>query len=1213
MGNRAANMSGNDIRKIPFNYTSADDHQIIRLIIGEAGFGQLRKSRLLKRKGPALRPLLRFFGDLFMLRRNAFVRNELIESSRRRNQFFDAVRQDLAMAEKAAASGEPASTAVMDACRQSLAESEAGIRQIRDSQRRIVRRLAPLIGRRNIFTDPFSINAHVTDATNWRLSLPLAVARPTCEDQVPGTIRALSDAGFKVIPRGGGTGLTGGSVPLEAGCVVINTEQLNRIHGIETVSISTPDQKTRQVPVIHLEAGVITRAAMDAAKQQGLIFATDPTSAWACTIGGNIAENAGGKTAVLWGTAIDNLLAFSIAMPDGRLYTVKRSAHSLRRIRPEDRIRFDVLDDTGHRVREVNLDGLDVRKAGLGKDITNKALSGLPGVQKEGTDGIITSARFILHRAYPRQATCCLEFFGEDMDEASRAIAAICNAFANRGEETLMALEHFDDAYVRAIGYKVKAPRQDPPKAVLLVDMVGHDDQQIRRGLDRLAQLMAAYANTHLFVAENEQEAERYWRDRKRLGAIARRTRSFKLNEDIVLPIHALAEFAQFADDINAEEQRENQRDLVFRLGAHLETAQPLEDPEWLAAKRPAAKTLLMETLERIRLAGKHHLQEETHIRQLRGELTELFSGYVKINHEIDDIVADTRSKLIVIATHMHAGDGNIHVNIPVFANDREMMIRAAETADAVMAKAIELNGVVSGEHGIGFTKFKYLDESRIDALADYRRQVDPDGIMNPGKLSDPRAPQLVFAPSFNLLELEASILRHAELERLAEMISGCVRCGRCKTPCCVFHPQENLFFHPRNKNLAVVALIEAILWETQRFRSTGFNALKYLGQVADHCTICHKCQPPCPVDIDSGAVSILERRILTARRYRHTAAPTALALAYLDNRSKTANAILRPTALWAGSRMQRSAAWLLNRLPGGATTIRAAGLDLLRAPMPPVPAGTLFGRLPACGRHQAVVVEPEEPARGTVFYFPGCGSERMIARIGLAAIHILVHTGLRVILPPPFLCCSFPAQVNAKADMHRRQAMRTAVILSQIRERFGHLTFDAVAVSCGTCREALAGMQAEAIFGCPLTDVSRLALERGLNAAIPGPCLYHAPCHDSLDGTADTLLGSLGHPVSVVPHCCGEAGTLALSRPDIAAAMRARKADAFRPLLADTPTRSTIVLTNCPSCLTGLGRNQNLGFSVRHLTEELAIGTDGSAWLKKARAWLARAVVVTI
>ncbi len=1202
-------MPDSDIRKIPFNYTSADDSQILRLLIGDAGFNRLQKSRFQKTAGPAAHPLRRFYGDLFMLWRNPFVRNDLLVSSRRHRFFFEAVRMDLEMVMKAAAD-HPEFAPVIDDCRRCLDEADAGIRRIRDGQRHIFRRLAPVIGRKNIFTDPFTLNAHVTDAANWRLCLPLAVVRPTHEAQVPKVIRVLAQAGLKVVPRGGGTGLTGGSVPFENSCVVVNTEQLNRIHGIETIEMPTPDQGNRQVAVIHLESGVITDAAMAYARKQGLVFATDPTSAWACTIGGNIAENAGGKTAVLWGTAIDNLLSFAIAMPDGRLYTVRRLEHSLRRILPEDRVRFVIEDETGQSIRTVDLEGLQIRQAGLGKDITNKALSGLPGIQKEGTDGIITSARFILHRVYPRQATCCLEFFGADMGEASRAITAICETFVNRGEEALMALEHFDDAYVRAIGYKVKAPRQDLPKAVLLVDMVGNDDGHIRRGLDRLEGLMADFPNTHLFVAENEQEARRFWRDRKRLGAIAARTQSFKLNEDIVLPISALAEFAQFADDINAEEQRENQLALVFRLGAHMETAQPLEDPEWLAAKLPAAKALLMASLERIRLAGKHHLQEETHIRQLKGELNELFSGYVKINREIDGIYADTRSRLIAIATHMHAGDGNIHVNIPVFSNDREMMIRAAETADAVMAKAVDLGGAVSGEHGIGLTKFRYLEKHRIEALNRYRRQVDPDGIMNPGKLSDSRAPQLVFAPSFNLLELEASILRHAELEALAEKISGCVRCGRCKTPCCVFHPKENLFYHPRNKNLAVVALIEAILYETQRFRSTGFNALKYLGQVADHCTICHKCQPPCPVDIDTGAVSILEREILTSRRYRKTSTATGLALAYLDSRSTVINALLRPTVMWAGSRLQRAGAWMIKRLPGSTSFAAIKGLGVLQSPMPPVPAGTLFSRLPACRGDQAVVLEPEGEVVGTIFYFPGCGSERLHSRVSLAAIHILIKTGFRVILPPPFLCCGFPARVNAKVEMHRRQAMRTAVILNQIRERFGHLRFDAVGVSCGTCRESLADMNAESIFGCRLTDVSRLAIENGLAAGIEPGRFYHAPCHDSLDGEGEALLSRLGHPVIAVPHCCGEAGTLALSRPDIATAMHARKRDAFRSAFHGANGKK-VVLTNCPSCLSGLGRGASLDFNALHLAEELAICVDGKDWLDASRGRRQRAVVI--
>jgi Fe-S oxidoreductase len=216
------------------------------------------------------------------------------------------------------------------------------------------------------------------------------------------------------------------------------------------------------------------------------------------------------------------------------------------------------------------------------------------------------------------------------------------------------------------------------------------------------------------------------------------------------------------------------------------------------------------------------------------------------------------------------------------------------------------------------------------------------------------------------------------------------------------------------------------------------------------------------------------------------------------------------------------------------------------------------------------------------------------------------------VILPPPFLCCGFPARVNAKGEMHRRQAMRSAVILTQIRERFGHLHVDAVGVSCGTCRESLAAMNAESIFGCRLTDVSRLAIENGLDAGIPPGRFYHAPCHDSLDGQGEALLARLEKGTIAVPHCCGEAGTLALSRPDIAAAMRARKRDAFQAVFhgADGPT---VMLTNCPSCLSGLGRNGSTGFKARHLAEELAIGVDGEDWLGKGRGWRQRASLVDI
>jgi Fe-S oxidoreductase len=155
-------------------------------------------------------------------------------------------------------------------------------------------------------------------------------------------------------------------------------------------------------------------------------------------------------------------------------------------------------------------------------------------------------------------------------------------------------------------------------------------------------------------------------------------------------------------------------------------------------------------------------------------------------------------------------------------------------------------------------------------------------------------------------------------------------------------------------------------------------------------------------------------------------------------------------------------------------------------------------------------------------------------------------------------------------------------------------------------------GMNAPDIFDSPMADVSRLALDCGLSLppAASG-CLYHAPCHDSLDGEGEALLARLGRPATAVPHCCGEAGTLALSRPDISAAMRSRKRHAFNAAIEEAGG-ATRVLTNCPACISGLGRNRGLGLGVRHLAEELAHGVDGDDWLEKSREWQRRAQVVS-
>jgi Fe-S oxidoreductase len=243
------------------------------------------------------------------------------------------------------------------------------------------------------------------------------------------------------------------------------------------------------------------------------------------------------------------------------------------------------------------------------------------------------------------------------------------------------------------------------------------------------------------------------------------------------------------------------------------------------------------------------------------------------------------------------------------------------------------------------------------------------------------------------------------------------------------------------------------------------------------------------------------------------------------------------------------------------------------------------------------------------VFYFPGCGSERYQSHVSMAALHVLLQLGTRVILPPPFLCCGFPAHANARTAEHSRQVLRDTILFSQIREMFSYLEFDGCVLTCGTCREGLEGMEAGKLFGGRLVDVAAYAQERGLRLSGDGEgALYHAPCHDSLDGKAQDVLRGIGGfgKVEAVPHCCSEAGTLALSRPDITDAMLHRKRTALEEALGDR--RGVAVLTNCPSCVNGLARNRAMGVEAKHLAVALAERISGERWLDAFRAHAARA-----
>jgi D-lactate dehydrogenase (cytochrome) len=191
-------------------------------------------------------------------------------------------------------------------------------------------------------------------------------------------------------------------------------------------------------------------------------------------------------------------------------------------------------------------------------------------------------------------------------------------------------------------------------------------------------------------------------------------------------------------------------------------------------------------------------------------------------------------------------------------------------------------------------------------------------------------------------------------------------------------------------------------------------------------------------------------------------------------------------------------------------------------------------------------------------------------------------------------LCCGFPLEANAKGEAYRRTVLTNTILFSQIREMLRYLPFDACVVSCGTCMDALKAAGADRIFEAPLVDVSAFALQAGFPGDLTGSFAYHRPCHDSLEGNGPQLLGGRA-TLHAVPHCCSEAGTLSLSRPDITHAMLRKKEATLR---ADPPPEGvTICLTNCPSCVSGLGRMRGVGLQPEHLAVALARTAGGDSW----------------
>ncbi len=566
--------------RFPYNYTSFSDREIVIRLLGAPMWRILDELRGERRTGRSARMLFEVLGDIWVVERNPYLQDDLLDNPKRRGLLVGAMRHRLREIEKRRADrahSDGAPDAERDAkVSQLVAAAEDAVRRFERAfadtaaLRRTARRvLAKWTHPDNIAFGGFARVAHVTDATDWRVEYPFVVLTPDTEDEVRGLVAACIELGLTIIPRGGGTGYTGGAIPLTARTAVINTEKLERLSSVERIAIRDGGDP---VPTIECGAGVVTKRVMEAAEAAGLVFAVDPTSADASCIGGNVAMNAGGKKAVLWGTAIDNLVSWRMVTPEADWLEVTRRDHNLGKIHDASLATFDLtwLDADGVTVKRretIAIPGATFRKAGLGKDVTDKFLAGLPGVQKEGCDGIITSARFVLHRMPPAARTVCLEFFGPVRDSTPAIVEIKRYLDARPGGAILAGLEHLDERYVKAVGYATKAKRHGRPKMVLLGDIVGESEDAVASAASQVIRIANA-RGAEGFVAVSAEARRKFWLDRARTAAIARHTNAFKINEDVVIPLERLGDYTDGIERINIELSLANKLALCDALAA---------------------------------------------------------------------------------------------------------------------------------------------------------------------------------------------------------------------------------------------------------------------------------------------------------------------------------------------------------------------------------------------------------------------------------------------------------------------------------------------------------------------------------------------------------------------------------------------------------------------------------------------------------------------
>ncbi len=353
----------------------------------------------------------------------------------------------------------------------------------------VYKSLQKICGKSNVTREREELLCYSYDATG-KSFLPDAIVFPDSQKQVSQILNLASKHKFIVTPRGAGSGMTGGAVPVQGGVVLV-TSRMNKIIEIDENNF-----------IAIVEPGVIVSDLHNAVEEKNLFYPPDPASSSVCTIGGNVGECAGGPRAVKYGVTRDYVLGLEAVLPSG----------------------------------EVIQTGVKTAKGVAGYDLT-RLITG-----SEGTLSIVTQ---ITLKLLPKPAAIkTMAVFFDSMQKAARAVSGIMR-------ETVIprCVEYLDKASIELVRDYISFDLPDNINALLIIELDGHKNQ-VEKDAQNIQKLSLSFNALGLLIAKDKSQAQELWNARKSLSSALYKIANNKINEDIVVPVDKIPDMVEVTQKI---------------------------------------------------------------------------------------------------------------------------------------------------------------------------------------------------------------------------------------------------------------------------------------------------------------------------------------------------------------------------------------------------------------------------------------------------------------------------------------------------------------------------------------------------------------------------------------------------------------------------------------------------------------------------------------